>query len=549
MPRIPALKDKAIRMPDTMAVIYARYSSDSQRETSIEDQLRECRQWAEAHEFQIVGEYCDYAISGRTDDRPQFQKMISDAEKGMFSAVIMYQTSRFARNRYDAALYKHRLKKAGVAIHYAAMSIPDGPEGIILEALMEGMDEYYSVNLSQNIRRGQDGNALKGIAMNAAPIGLKINEKRMYDIDPNTGPHVLRAFQMIDEGRMQVDVLAYFNSLGLRTSKGNPFNKSSLRTMWRNRKYLGEYQYRDVVIPDIIPQLIPDDLFHRVNARIDKNKFTNGGRARSVTEFLLTGKLICGHCGKPMIGCSGTGKTGAIHYYYACTSRRREHNCNKANERKDSLEIAIVRETIQHVLQPAVLSSLIDHAMALLEKETLEDPILRTLEAEKKTVETALRNLMRAIEDGLYTPTTKKRLEELEQQQSDITSKITIRKSSHPVITREHLQYFLESFRDGDVNDPNHRRRVIDALVHSVTISDVPSDDDNGKPKRRLQIMYNLTQNNTSSIDLAALESSSAVLVAPPHDHAAFLKSAWSFFSTVLLQRSVCDGVNRPVPE
>lgn len=517
MPRVPALKDKAIRMPNTMAVIYARYSSDSQRETSIEDQLRECRQWAEAHGFQIVGEYCDYAISGRTDDRPQFQKMILDAEKGMFSAVIMYQTSRFARNRYDAALYKHRLKKAGVTVHYAAMSIPDGPEGIILEALMEGMDEYYSVNLSQNIRRGQDGNALKGIAMNAAPIGLKINEKRMYDIDPNTGPHVLRAFQMIDEGRMQVEVLAYFNSLGLRTSKGNPFNKSSLRTMWRNRKYLGEYQYRDVVIPDIIPQLIPDDLFHRVNARIDKNKFTNGGRARSVTEFLLTGKLICGHCGKPMIGCSGTGKTGAIHYYYSCTSRRREHNCDKANERKDALEIAIVRETIQHVLQPAVLSSLIDHAMALLEKEIVEDPILRTLEAEKKTVETSLQNLMRAIEDGLYTPTTKKRLEELEQQQTDISSRIAVQKSSRPVITREHLQYFLESFRDGDVNDPNHRRRVIDALVHSVTLSDVPSSDDNGKPKRRLQIMYNLTQNNTSSIDLAALESSSAVVLAPPH--------------------------------
>lgn len=541
MPRVQSLKDKAVRMPAEVAVIYARYSSDSQREASIEDQLRECRQWAEAHGFKVVEEYCDYAISGRTDDRPQFQKMIADAEKGMFSAVIMYQTSRFARNRYDAALYKHRLKKAGVAVHYAAMSIPDGPEGIILEALMEGMDEYYSANLSKQIRRGQDGNALKGIAMNAPPLGLKINENHMYDIDPNTGPHVLRAFQMIDEGQMQVDVLAYFNSLGLKTSKGNPFNKSSLRHMWGNRKYLGEYQYRDVVIPDIIPQLIPEDLFYRVNARIAKNKHSNGGRARSMTDFLLTGKLICGHCGKPMIGCSGTGKSGVIHYYYSCISRRREHSCNKSNERKDALEIAVVRETIQHVLQPVVLTSLIDHAVMILEKEALEDPVLRTLEAEKKTVETSLRNLMRAIEDGLYTPTTKKRLNELEQQLSDIASNIAIQKSSHPVVEREHLQYFLESFRNCDVNNPEQRRRVINALVHSVTITDTTTDDDDNKPLRRLQIMYNLTEHGTSCIELADLAGSNAVELAPPV--AAWLTLSGCFVSSIAFIGKYISGI------
>lgn len=506
MPLTPALKDKAVRMPPGVAVIYARYSSDNQREASIEDQLRECRKWAEAHGLTVMAEYCDYAISGRTDERPHFQRMIADAENGMFDTVIMYQTSRFARDRYVAAIYKHRLKKAGVAIHYAATSIPEGPEGIILEALMEGMDEYYSANLSKNIRRGQEGNALKAIAMGPAPVGLMISDDRHYVINPNTGPHVLQAFHMIDQGRMQTEVIDFFNSLGIKTSRGKPFTKSSLRAVWQNRKYLGEYQYNDIIIPDAIPQLIPDDLFYRVNARIAKNKHTNGGRARSMIEFLLTGKLTCGHCGCAMIGDSGTSKTGAHHYYYTCITRKREHKCVKLSERQEALEIAIVRETVQHVLQPHVLASLIDRAMEIHARDLEDDPVLRTLQAEHKSVQASLQNLLRAIEDGLYTPTTKKRMEELEQKQADLSSRLAAHQATRPRISREHLQYFLESFQGGDVNDPNYRRRVIEALVHSVTVTDCPPPEDGSKPDRKLQIVYNLSENNTSTVDLSSVE-------------------------------------------
>lgn len=516
MPRVPSLKDKAVRMPHTIAVIYARYSSDNQRDASIEDQLRECRQWAEAHNMQIVGEYCDRAISGRTDDRPQFQRMIADADKGLFSAVIMYQTSRFARNRYDAAMYKHRLKKAGVSVHYAAMSIPDGPEGIILEALMEGMDEYYSANLSKNIKRGQEGNALKGIAMNAPPPGIRINSDHMYEPDPLTAPHVLRAFQMIDEGCTQKEVCEYFNAMGMHTAKGSQFDKSSLRRFWSNRKYIGEYSYNDIVIPDKIKPIVPLDLFERVQARIESNKHTKGGRARSVVEFMLTGKLTCGHCGSPMIGCSGTSKTSAKHYYYTCTCRKRQHECSKSNERRTALEIAVVRETIRHILQPDVISSLVDAAMEIQRKEKEDDPVLRSLQSEHKSVTTSLNNLLRAIEDGLYTPTTKRRMEELERQEADLTCRINSRNISNPEISRDQIQFFLESFRDGDPSDPDYRRQVIDALVHSVTISDAPSSDNDPKPHRKLRIVYNLSKHSSSTVDHTALDSSPAVDIAPP---------------------------------
>lgn len=507
MPRLPSLKNKPSRLSRSIAVIYARYSSDNQREASIEDQLRECHKWADDHGVKVIREYCDYAISGRTDDRPQFQRMIADAQNGIFNAVITYQTSRFARSRYDATKYKSLLKNHGVSIYYSSMEIPDGPEGIILEGLLETLDEYYSANLSKQIRRGQEGNALKAIAMNAPPLGLMVNSDRKYVIDPNSGPHVFRAFQMIDEGCMQTEVIEYLNSVGLRTSKGNSFTKSSLRTIWCNRKYLGEYQYNDIILPGAIPQLIPEDLFARVNARIAKNKHTNGGRARSLAEFLLTGKLICGHCCSHMVGDSGISSTGARHYYYSCVKRKRAHSCSKCSERQEALEIAIVRETVRHVLQPHVLSQIIDRAMEIYERDRQDDPVLRTLLSEHKQVETSLRNLLRAIEDGLYTPTTKKRLEELEKQQADLSSRISIHQSSRPQISRDHLQFFLESFQGGDVNDPSYRRRVIESLVHSVTISDVPAPDDGSKPDRTLRIVYNLTDNSSSVLDLASSET------------------------------------------
>ena len=116
------------------AVIYARYSSSGQREESIEGQLRECYDFAKKHGIIVIGEYIDKAMTGRVDQRPDFQRMIRDSEKGRFNCVLMWKMDRFARNRYDDAMYKYKLKKNGVRIFYAKEMIPEGPEGIILES-------------------------------------------------------------------------------------------------------------------------------------------------------------------------------------------------------------------------------------------------------------------------------------------------------------------------------------------------------------------------------------------------------------------------------
>lgn len=131
------------------AVIYARYSSDSQREESIEGQLRECREYAERNNMTIVGTYIDRALSAKTADRPEFQRMIKDSAKELFEIVLVWKLDRFSRDRYDSAHYKHILKKNGVKVISAKEHISEGPEGIILEAMLEG---YVSDCISKRIK-------------------------------------------------------------------------------------------------------------------------------------------------------------------------------------------------------------------------------------------------------------------------------------------------------------------------------------------------------------------------------------------------------------
>ncbi len=144
-----------------IGVIYARYSSDSQREESIDGQLRECYAFAEKQGISIINTYIDRALSAKTDNRPAFQQMIKDSDKQKFDLVIVWKLDRFARNRYDSARYKNTLKKNNVKVVSATETISQNAEGILLESMLEGYAEYYSVELSEKVTRGMTENALK----------------------------------------------------------------------------------------------------------------------------------------------------------------------------------------------------------------------------------------------------------------------------------------------------------------------------------------------------------------------------------------------------
>lgn len=487
------------------AVIYARFSSENQREESIEGQIRECRKYAQDHGMSVVAEYADRALSGRTDKRPDFLRMIKDAERGRFDVIIMWKLDRFARNRYDSATYKAKLKKAGVILHYVKEYIPDDPTGIILESVLEGMAEYYSANLAQNISRGLMENALKGKFIGGrVPLGYQKDSEGKLALDPVTAPVVERIFNQYADGVPIIQICVQLNEQGVKTSIGGQWNKNSVRKMLKNRKYIGEYAYKDVFIADGVPRIVSNELFERVQKRVNANTRIKGGTYKASEQYLLATKVFCGHCGAPMIGESGTSKTGRVYHYYKCVGRKRgTRSCPKVIEKKHWLEEIVIRETLTHVLTRENIDLIADKAIELLEEDAKNNSVLESLESQLKEVNSALRNLLRALEAGIFNSTTQSRMTELEALKEQLEIKAERERQSKPILEKEEIVFWLESFREGDINDEEYRRRVIDTLLSKVLVFDETDDDRD----RKLVLTFNLTQNNGLSISGSELTS------------------------------------------
>lgn len=492
------------------AVIYARYSSHNQREESIEGQLRECHEFAQKNGFSVVDEYCDRAISGKTDNRPMFQKLIKDSEKGHFDAVIMYTLDRFARNRYDSAIYKAKLKKNGVRVFYAKQPMPDTPEGIILESVLEGYAEYYSENLARSIKRGLKENALHGIYMSSPPLGYVIGKDRKLEIDPTSSKAVIEIFNQYAEGKSMAEIIVWLNEKGYKTSRGNAFNKNSLQRILRNDKYIGVYRYDDVVIEDAIPPIIDKALFEKVQATF-KHNYAARARKKAQEDYLLSTKLFCGHCGSPMIGESGTSKSGKVHHYYKCAGRKREKNCDKKVEKKEWIERVVVEYTVKEVLTDENIELIATKAMELINKEMADTSLLVGLQSQLKETNKKIKNLMSAIEQGIITPTTKERLEELEENRRELEGQIAHEEMKKPLLSKERIMFWLVSFKSGDIRDIEYQQRVIDTLVNSVYLYD------EGDKGRKLVLTFNISGSNTLTIQCSDIEGSTPPNSANPN--------------------------------
>jgi site-specific DNA recombinase len=239
-------------------VIYARYSSEGQREESIEGQIRECTEYCDKNGITVISTYIDRALSAKTDHRPEFQRMIKDSAKGVFDVVIVWKLDRFSRNRYDSAHYKAALKKNGVRVLSAKENIAEGPEGIILESMLEGMAEYYSAELSVKVIRGHTENALKCKYNGGTPtFGYVIDAERHYQLDPSRASVVLDIFKAYDSGKTMKEIADTLCELNITTVRGKPADLNFVSGVLHNRKYIGEYRYRDIVTPGGIPTIVP----------------------------------------------------------------------------------------------------------------------------------------------------------------------------------------------------------------------------------------------------------------------------------------------------
>ena len=452
------------------AVIYARYSSDSQREESIEGQLRECTAFAEKNGITILRHYIDRAFSAKTDNRPEFQAMIKDSSKKLFDMIIVWKLDRFARNRYDSARYKAQLKKNGVKVVSATETISDGAEGILLESMLEGMAEYYSADLAEKVVRGMTENALKcKYNGGTPPLGYVIDSEQYFQIDPLTAPFVLEAFKRYDEGATMTQIRDWLNEKGIKNTRRQEMTYNSIQHMLNNRRYIGEYSYREVIIPDGIPAIVPKDLFDRVQEKMAKNKKAPA-RHKAEDDYLLTTKLFCGYCGAYLCGESGTSRTGLVHHYYKCVSvKKKRAECHKKPVKKQWIEDLVVDETMKMVMDDKAIEAIVSMLMELQNRESSSLPLY---EKELKDTEAAIDNMLNAIQQGIFNKSTKARLDELEAAKDELENMIACEKLAKPKITEEQMMFWLHRFRKLDVSKKEHRQMLIDTFVNAIYLYD-----------------------------------------------------------------------------
>ena len=451
------------------AVIYARYSSDSQREESIEGQIRECTAYAKKNGITIVKHYIDRAISAKTDNRPEFQQMIKDSDKKLFDIVLVWKLDRFARNRYDSARYKTQLKKNGVKLMSATEIISEGPEGIILESVLEGYAEYYSADLAEKVVRGQTENILKGRCNGGrGTFGYTLDSERKFHIDPLASPFVLESFTKYRDGLTMKEIRDWLNENGIKNPVGGEFTYNSVEHMLKNRRYIGELKFRDVVVPDAIPPIVPLELFDDVQEKIAKNKKAPA-RRKAEDDYLLTTKLHCGCCGALMFGESGTSRTGEVHRYYKCATAKKKKGCKKKTVRKQWLEDLVVNQTMQLVKDDAAMESIIAKVMELQNKENTNIPLY---EKQLRDAESGIQNMLNAIQAGILTSSTKERLEQLEETKRELEARIAEEKLAKPKVTEEFIRFWLLRFRKLDMSLKDQRQALVDTFINSIYLYD-----------------------------------------------------------------------------
>ncbi len=496
------------------AVIYARYSSHGQTEQSIEGQLHDNYAWAEQQNVRVVGEYIDRALTGTRDQRPDFQRMIEDAAKKQFEMVIVWKLDRFARNRYDSAIYKAKLKKYGVKVVSVKENITDSPEGIILEGLLESMAEYYSANLSQNIRRGQRESISKGkFCGGSIPYGYKARDGKLV-IDDKTAPAIRYLFEQYAEGVPKKDIIAELARRGYVGARGRPLTVTSFQAALSNTVYIGQYKYSGEIVPGLAEPMISQELFDKVQTRVKAvARAPAAGKAK--VDYQLQGKAFCGYCGAPMVGESGRSKTGAVHCYYACSDKKKKHTCKKRNERKDFIEWYVVEQTVKYILTP-------DRA-AIVAKAVVEEYDKEFSGSQIEDLEKALRQIDRETDKLIDTlvdapkNARKKiydRMEALELQKQEIESELArLRIAAGIRLSEADVRAWLKTVCTGDPLDPEFRKRIIDVFINSIYLYD-----------DRVIIFYNIKGGkqvsfiDLSSSDLSDSEKSSDLnAIAPPH--------------------------------
>ena len=426
------------------AVIYARFSSHNQRDESIDAQERACKEYAARRNgLQIVELYADRAKSGTSAEREEFQRMIKDSAEGKFHYLIVHKLDRFSRDKYDAVIYKRKLRANGVIILSVTENL-DAPESIMLESVIEGMAQYFSKNLAREVKKGQIETALQHKHLGGTPpLG--------YDVDPNTQEYVINEdeakivkiiFKKYYDGIGYNKILEYLNNMGYKTKRGNKFGKNSLYSILTNQKYAGIYIFNKrqeknilgkrsptirpkeewIIAPDAIPAIIDKETFDIVQAKMSDNK-RRAGQFTAKEIYLLSGLIFCGECGRHMCGnCRTNGRRSGNYASYRCSGRHNKQGCHNKEIRRDYIDNYVLDELYNRLFSQVSIQKLTkmlnDYNIMMSSQSNSE---IDTLKTQIKDINSKADRLLNLIaENGLKIDTIGGKLKELETQKQEL---------------------------------------------------------------------------------------------------------------------------------
>ena len=449
------------------AVIYARYSSERQNEQSIEGQIRIVKAFAERENYNIIDSYVDKALTGRTDERPSFQRMIEDSKNHAFNYVLVYKLDRFSRSRYDSAIYKKVLSDNGVKVISATENISDNPEGIILKAILEGYSEYYSKELAQKIIRGNYYSRSKGLFTGGRVIyGYRIVDRK-YVVVENEAQIVRRIFDKAINKERLVDIAKELNDKGIPYVEGAKWDEKKISRMLRNEKYTGIARFRESVFDNIVPRIIDDSVFKEVAKLLDKNK--HKCKIKTDYKFLLSEKIFCGECGALMHGHSGTSRTGKVYHYYKCRNAIKAHTCAMKPLKKDEIEDFVVDHAINYLLSPEIVSKVANDMVDYYNQYIDDDIQIKILEESLKDIEMKLNNSLKAIQMGIINKSVSDMISSLEKDKETIENELLRAKSKMKrKITFDQCYQFLLSLAYLDTGREENKELIISRIVKKV---------------------------------------------------------------------------------
>jgi site-specific DNA recombinase len=476
------------------AVIYARYSSDNQREESIDAQVRAAKDYASRNGIQIVRIYTDEARSATTDNRPEFLRMIKDSLTGTFNTVIVHKLDRFSRDRYDSVHYKRELKKNGVNLISVLENLDGSPESIILESLLVGMAEYYSQNLAREVRKGMKETALQckhngGIP----PLGYDVAEDKTYVINELEAASVRLIFELYSAGYGYKQIVSKLKDKGYKTKSGKDFTQSSLHDILNNEKYIGTYIFNRaaskangkrnnhasksedeiISVPGGMPAIIGEKLFMSIRERMVQRKMNARNKAKET--YLLSGKIFCGQCNAAMIGhTSRSGRNKTKYSTYVCGERYRTKNCDLKPVSRDLIEDMTIRELKEKIFNPESLRQLADKLILHYKKMQKEESgDLTVLEKKMADIQGKIDNMVNAIADGLYNSSMKATMDKLEQEKTEVSSIISeIRgKMLCTSLDRDMIIKYLQKDMEALNNkSPEDLKKIIQTYVEKVLV-------------------------------------------------------------------------------